>query len=58
MSGLFPSQVVNYGSDSQPLRERDANLEEQQERPAKRRNTGGAAAGAETFDDLVSARAR
>jgi hypothetical protein len=51
MSSIFPSQVVNYGAGSQPLRERDANLEHEQgeQRPAKRRNTGGI----ESFDDLV-----
>lgn len=52
MAFLFPSQVQNFGAEEDPALREVSNVE-QQERPAKRQNTGGAGATTEDFDDLV-----
>jgi hypothetical protein len=52
MAFLFPSQVQNFGAEDDPALREVSNVE-QQERPAKRQNTGGAGSTTEDFDDLV-----
>ncbi len=52
MAFLFPSQVQNFGTDADPALREVSNVD-QQERPAKRQNTGAAGAATEDFDDLV-----